>query len=71
MWTISMRFVTAVGVLVLSVPASVDACAVCGLTGTRDNGFAYLAMTVVMSGLPLAMIGGVVFWVYRRTKTQA
>jgi hypothetical protein len=71
MRTTSMRFVTAVGVLVLAVPASLGACAVCGLTGTRDNGLAYLAMTVVMSGLPLAMIGGVVFWVYRRTKAQA
>lgn len=66
-----MRWITTVGALVLAAPAPIAACAVCGLNGTRDNGLAYLAMTVVMSGLPLAMIGGVVFWVYRRSKTQA
>ena len=42
------------------------ACAVCGLVGTADNGFAYLVMTIVMSVLPLVMIGGVSWWVYRR-----
>ena len=44
------------------------ACAVCGLMGTGENGWAYLAMTVVMSALPLMMIGGVSWWVYRRIK---
>ena len=44
------------------------ACAVCGLTGTQDNWQAYRSMTVMMSGLPLAMIGGLAFWFYRRYK---
>jgi hypothetical protein len=34
--------------------------------GTGENGWAYLAMTLVMSTLPLMMIGGVSWWVYRR-----
>jgi hypothetical protein len=42
------------------------ACAVCGLAGTADNGVAYLVMTIVMSLLPLVMIGGVSWWLYRR-----
>ena len=42
------------------------ACAVCGLMGTGENGWAYLTMSVVMSALPLMMIGGVSWWVYRR-----
>jgi hypothetical protein len=42
------------------------ACAVCGLMGTGENGWAYLAMTLVMSALPLVMIGGMTWWVYRR-----
>ena len=45
------------------------ACAVCGLSGTADNSLAYLVMTIVMSALPLVMIGGVSWWVYRRAST--
>lgn len=45
------------------------ACAVCGLVGTGESGSAYLAMTLVMSALPLMMIGGVAWWVYRRIRT--
>ena len=46
------------------------ACAVCGLAGTQENSLAYFAMTWLLSGLPLAMIGGVGFWVYRRASAQ-
>jgi hypothetical protein len=42
------------------------ACAVCGLIGTEESGLAYLTMTLIMSALPLVMIGGVSWWVYRR-----
>ncbi len=51
---------------VLAAPAAAFACAVCGTSGIENNSWAYFAMTMVLSGLPLAMIGGVVFWVYRR-----
>jgi len=52
--------------LLLTTPADALACPVCGTAGMENNGWAYFAMTMVLSGLPLAMIGGVVFWVYRR-----
>jgi len=51
---------------VLAAPAVALACPVCGTSGMENNSWAYFAMTMVLSGLPLAMIGGVVFWVYRR-----
>ena len=63
-----MRLLTAIGAIILALPASIEACAVCGLSGTRDSWLAYLVMTLVMSALPLVMIGGVAFWVYRRSK---
>ena len=63
--TSSVRLL-AVAALLMLAPAPAEACAVCGLSGTQDNAFAYVVMTWVLSGLPLAMIGGVAFWVYRR-----
>lgn len=52
---------------VCAAPAAALACAVCGTSGMENNSWAYFAMTMVLSGLPIAMVGGVVFWVYRRT----
>lgn len=52
---------------VLAVPTAALACAVCGTSGMENNSWAYFAMTMVLSGLPIAMVGGVVFWAYRRT----
>ncbi len=43
------------------------ACSVCGLASVDNNG-AYLAMTLMLSGLPLAFIGGVVYWVRARVR---
>lgn len=51
---------------VLLAPTRAFACPVCGLAGPGDNGWAYFAMTMVLSVLPLGFIGGVVFWLYRR-----
>jgi hypothetical protein len=48
-------------------PAPAWACPVCGLAGPGDNGWAYALMSVILSALPLGMIGGTVFWVYRRS----
>jgi Na+/melibiose symporter-like transporter len=55
---------------VVAAPAAALACPVCGLAGPGNNGWAYLAMTIMMSVVPLAFIGGVVFWVYRRTSAE-
>lgn len=61
-----LRVIPVVVVFVLAVPAAALACPVCGAFGSSDNAWAYAAMTAVLSGLPLAMIGGVVLWVHRR-----
>lgn len=53
--------------LLLVAPGAALACPVCGLAGPGNNGLAYLIMTLVLSALPVAMIGGVFYWVYRRT----
>jgi hypothetical protein len=45
------------------------ACSVCG-AGQDGTEWAYLAMTGVVSLTPLAMIGGVAFWLYRASKRR-
>lgn len=65
-----MRILRVLGAALLvtaAAPATAFACPVCGTAGANDNGWAYFAMTIVLSGLPLGMIGGVVFWVARRS----
>ncbi|MBL8919228.1 MAG: hypothetical protein JNJ54_10235 [Myxococcaceae bacterium] len=49
--------------------ALVLACSVCG-AGQEGTEWAYLAMTGVVSLLPLAMIGSVAFWLYRASKQR-
>jgi hypothetical protein len=62
-----LRALVAAALICLAAPAVAFACPVCGTSGSNDNGWAYFAMTIVLSGLPLGMIGGVVYWVYRRS----
>ena len=54
--------------LITLAPAVAFACPVCGLNGTQDNWGAYRAMTVMLSALPLGMIGGLAFYIYKRSK---
>jgi hypothetical protein len=49
----------------LLMAGAASACSVCGQV--NDQG-AYLAMTVFMSLTPLALIGGLIGWVYVRSK---
>jgi hypothetical protein len=65
------RIVPIVVLLVFGVPAAALACPVCGTAGANDNGWAYFAMTIVLSGLPLGMMGGVGYWVYRHSAADA
>lgn len=53
--------------IILAAPSVALACPVCGTAGANDNGWAYFAMTIVLSGLPLGMMGGVGYWVYRHS----
>ena len=52
--------------LTLAAPGSALACAVCGTMGMENNSGASFGMTIIMSLLPLCMMGGVVYWVSRR-----
>lgn len=46
------------------------ACPVCGAPGA-NNEHAYVAMTGVLSLLPLAFMGGVGYWIYRAASAPA
>lgn len=45
------------------------ACAVCGAGEDPARG-SYVVMTLIISGLPLAMLGGIVFWVVKSTRAR-
>lgn len=45
------------------------ACSVCG-AGQEGTETSYIVMTIIVSLLPLAMIGGVVFWLWRAVKQR-
>lgn len=60
----------ALALVLASAPRLAHACPVCGLTGSNDNWGVYLAMTAVLSALPLAMIGGMVYFLHRRATRE-
>ncbi len=45
------------------------ACSVCG-AGQEGTETSYVVMTLIVSFLPLAMIGGVAFWLWRAAKQR-
>jgi hypothetical protein len=51
-------------------PSVTWACAVCGSAEEKASG-AYLAMTVFLSLLPLSLIGGVGFYLWKRSQQIA
>lgn len=61
-WTLVM--------LILLAPAAALACPVCG-TGPERSREAYVSMTMVLSLLPLAMVGGLIFVFVRRARQKA
>src|SRR6266508_1187795 len=64
----SLRIARVVGItasLLTAMPASALACPVCALVGTRNNTWAYQAMTAMLTLLPLAMVGATVWWLAR------
>lgn len=65
-WLVRARAAVIALLLVLAAPVPALACPVCGLAGPGNNGWAYFAMTMMLSIVPLVFIGGVAYWVYRR-----
>jgi hypothetical protein len=57
-----------VGALLAGAPRVAHACAVC-FTGREDDArVAFIGTTVLLTLLPLAMIGGVAWWLWRRAR---
>ena len=52
-------------VLLLALPDVVNACAVCGAAADRNNS-AFIVTTILLSLLPLSLIGAGLWWVGRR-----
>jgi hypothetical protein len=57
--------------LVCALPRAAEACAVCLSGREDDNQRAFLAGTILLSTLPLALIGGIAWWVRRRAREIA
>ncbi len=57
----------AIAALLWLFPGLCEACAVC-FSGRDETRAAFLATTLLLSGLPLALIGSLVFWLRRRAR---
>lgn len=55
----------AAAALIALAPGAAEACAVC-FSGREEGRAAYLATTLLMTLLPLGLIGGLVWWLRRR-----
>jgi hypothetical protein len=56
--------------LLLALPDAAHACAVCGAAVDRNNA-AFVGITILLSLLPVAMIGAGVWWAARRANLAA
>jgi hypothetical protein len=61
------RRVSITASLLTAAPGSALACPVCALVGTSNNTWAYQAMSAMLTLLPLAMVGAIVWWLTRLT----
>ncbi|MEN8158658.1 MAG: hypothetical protein ABFS41_01155 [Myxococcota bacterium] len=53
-------------------PELARACAVCGAVGDEDGSrVAYITTTVILSALPLCLLGGFALWIRRLHRQQA
>lgn len=51
--------------LTAMLPNAAHACSACILADPKTSG-TYLKMTLVMSALPLSLLGGISYWLWRR-----
>lgn len=64
--TLALSFAWALSWLI--VPTSALACSVCIAAGNADSTLAYRAMTAFMTFTPMGIVGGVIYWIWRRYK---
>jgi hypothetical protein len=64
-----LLLVLAIGAALLAPEASL-ACAVCAGSDMVESRHAFLWTTLLLSVLPPAMVGGLVWWVWRRTRSE-
>jgi hypothetical protein len=55
--------------LVAAAAPAAHACAVCG-PARSEVAMAFLWMTLLLTALPLAMVGGCVFWLWSRARAE-
>jgi hypothetical protein len=61
----------ALAALVAALPRAAEACAVCLSGREDDNQRAFLAGTILLSTLPVALIGGIAWYIRRRAREIA
>jgi hypothetical protein len=61
---------TAIAVLAIA-PEAAYACSVCSAGRDDETRAAFIGTTVLLSVLPLALIGGMAWWVRRRSRALA
>ncbi len=67
----TVRLVSTCALVVLTwAPRASWACSVCMTGREDDNRIAFITTTVFLSLLPLAMLGGVIWWLHRRVRQQ-
>jgi hypothetical protein len=65
------RALFALAALVAALPRAAEACAVCLSGREDDNQRAFLAGTILLSTLPVALIGGIAWYIRRRAREIA
>lgn len=61
-----MRRAAALATVLVALPALAEACAVCGAGTAERNRAAFFATTVLLSLLPLALLGAGLLWLRRQ-----
>jgi hypothetical protein len=56
-------------VVLALVPQSAFACSVC-YSANESNRLAFIATTVFLSLFPLAMVGGITWWIWRQVQAH-
>jgi hypothetical protein len=59
-----------IGAALMLLPSLAVACPVCMSGREEDTRFAFIWTTAFLTAMPLVLVGGVIFWLRRRLKTD-